>query len=98
MHELKELWTTTIGLAPTDEQFALWLAMHEVEVIRTSILKTAARNLQVGRTMTPDHLLRFASKVMLTRTERREEFRRQHFGKGPSRQHSRVLGIQEQLA
>ena len=33
---------------------------------RQAILKTAGKNLQMGKAMTAEHKVRFASKVMLT--------------------------------
>jgi hypothetical protein len=67
---LIDLWTTMLGTPPSDEQFALWTALHTPEVVRLGILRTAAKNLSLGKTMTPDHTIRFASKCMLTATER----------------------------
>jgi hypothetical protein len=65
---LKALWEKTLGVSPTDEQFYLWTNLHTLEVVRQAILKTAGKNLQMGKTMTEEHKVRFASKVMLTIT------------------------------
>jgi hypothetical protein len=70
MRELIQLWTQTLGTAPSKEQFTVWTALHTPEVVRQAILKTAAKDLSLGRTMSLDYKLRFASKVMLTQTER----------------------------
>lgn len=70
MRELKELWEKMLGKPPADDQFTVWMAMHTLDVVRQAILKTAAKNLSLGRTMSPDYKIRFASKVMLTQTER----------------------------
>jgi hypothetical protein len=70
MRQLKDLWTTMLGTPPADEQFSLWAALHTPEVVRQGILKTAAKDLSLGKTMTLDYKIRFASKVMLTQTER----------------------------
>jgi hypothetical protein len=67
---LIDLWTTMLGTPPTDEQFTVWTALHTPEVVRQAILKTAAKDLSLGKTMTFDYKVRFASKVMLTQTER----------------------------
>ena len=67
-NELTTLWTRTLGELPTDEQFYLWTNLHTAEVVRQAILKTAGKNLQMGKTMTAEHKVRFASKVMLTLT------------------------------
>ncbi len=90
MRELKELWTTMLGKPPADEQFAVWAALHMLEIVRQGILRTAAKDLSLGRTMTLDYKVRFASKVMLVQSERNtnnalnrqrlsEEFESQHY-------------------
>lgn len=68
--DLIDLWTRVLSDPPSEEQFALWTALHTPEVVRQAILKTAAKDLSLGRTMTLDYKVRFASKVMLTQTER----------------------------
>ena len=69
--ELKTLWAKTLGELPDDEQFYLWTNLHTAEVVRQAILKTAGKNLQLGKTMAAEHKVRFASKVMLTLSDRR---------------------------
>jgi len=70
MCQLTELWTAMLGTAPADAQFTVWTALHTPEVVRQAILKTAAKDLSLGKTMSLDYKIRFASKVMLTQTER----------------------------
>jgi hypothetical protein len=70
MRQLIELWRGLLGTAPADEQFTVWVALHSPEVVRQAILKTAAKDLSLGRAMSLDYKVRFASKVMLTQTER----------------------------
>ena len=70
MHQLKDLWKTMLGTPPVDDQFTVWAALHTPEVVRLGILRTAAKDLSLGKTMTPDYKVRFASKVMLVQTER----------------------------
>jgi len=70
MRQLKDLWMTMLGAPPSDEQFSLWAALHTPQIVRQGILKTAAKDLSLGKTMTLDYKIRFASKVMLTQTER----------------------------
>jgi hypothetical protein len=70
MRQLKDLWTTMLGTPPADEQFSLWAALHTTEVVRQGILKTAAKDLSLKKTMSLDYKIRFASKVMLVQTER----------------------------
>lgn len=64
MQALIELWTKTLGETPPQEQFEVWSALYVPEVVRRGIIKTAEKNLNLGRTMTQDHKIRFASKVM----------------------------------
>jgi hypothetical protein len=70
MRELKELWEKMLGTPPAKEQFTLWSALHTEEVVRLAILKTAAKDLSLGKKMDFDYKIRFASKVMLVQTER----------------------------
>jgi hypothetical protein len=70
MRQLIELWEKLLGAPPVDEQFTVWTALHTAEVVRQAILKTAAKDLSLGRTMSLEYKTRFASKVMLTQTER----------------------------
>lgn len=70
MRELVELWTTMLDTPPVDEQFTVWAALHTPEVVRRAILTTAAKDLSLGKRMSLDYKIRFASKVMLAQTER----------------------------
>ena len=69
--ELKSLWGKLLGMVPSDAQFDYWGAMHSPETIRHGILKTAQKNLSIGGTMSDDHKIRFASRVMLSSTEQK---------------------------
>ena len=69
MSELKILWGKLLGTIPGDAQFDFWAAVHSPETIHHGILKTAQKNLSTGSTMTDDHKVRFASRVMLSSTE-----------------------------
>jgi hypothetical protein len=71
--KFKDLWESTLGTAPTKEQFAIWAALHSSGIIKQAILKTAMRNQSMNGTMDQDHRLRYASKVMLTLSAQREE-------------------------
>lgn len=71
--ELQSLWTKLLGELPSTAQFEFWLETHQVDVVRRGILKTAEKNLNLGNTMSQDHKIRFASKVMLTASAQREE-------------------------
>lgn len=88
MRELIGLWTTMLGTPPSEEQFTVWCALHTPEIVRQGILRTAAKDLSLGKKMTLDYKVRFASKVMLVQSERnvnnavnreklRQEFERQ---------------------
>jgi hypothetical protein len=68
MNDLKTMWGKLLGKIPSDAQFDFWTAMHTPETIHHGILRTAQKNLSVGSTMTDDHKVRFASRVMLSST------------------------------
>jgi hypothetical protein len=65
---LREMWPRVLGHPPMLQQFELWACMHSPETMKRGITKTAMKNLQMGGTMSQDHKVRFASKVMQTRT------------------------------
>ena len=73
MNELISLWQRTLGNPPRNEQFAIWMESHPSDIVRSAILKTASKNQILGGTMTADHKIRFASKVMLTLSVQRKE-------------------------
>jgi hypothetical protein len=66
LENVRELWMKVLGEPPSDQQFGVWLESHGADVVRRGILKAATKNLQMGGTMSQDHAIRFASKVMLT--------------------------------
>jgi hypothetical protein len=66
--ELKALWGRFLGTIPSDAQFDLWVMLHSIETVHRGILKTIQKNLAVNGMMSDDHKIRFASKVMNTRT------------------------------
>jgi hypothetical protein len=65
---LMELWDRVLGNPPLIQQFELWACMHSPETMKRGVTKTAMKNLQMGGQMSQDHKVRFASKVMQTRT------------------------------
>jgi hypothetical protein len=73
MRELITLWERTLGTAPPEPQFVIWTESHATDLVRKAILKTATKNQTMGGTMSLDHQVRFASKVMLTLSEQRQE-------------------------
>lgn len=73
MTTLKNLWSSLLGNPPEDEQFTVWSELYTPEVIRQAIVKTAAKNLSLGKTMSLDYKTRFASRVMIVQTERNRE-------------------------
>jgi hypothetical protein len=73
LNELKLLWGELLGKIPSDQQWTFWGLMHTPTAIHRAILKTTQKNLSVGGTMSEDHKLRFASKVMLTGSAQRKE-------------------------
>jgi hypothetical protein len=73
MRQLINLWERTLGSPPAEQQFVIWSESHAANIVRQAILKTATKNQTMGGTMSEDHKIRFASKVMLTLSARREE-------------------------
>ena len=72
--QLINLWARVLGQpTPSEQQFIIWLESHPADVVRHGILKAATKNQQVAGTMSEDHKIRFASKVMLTLSAQREE-------------------------
>ncbi len=71
--ELITLWERTLGTPPSEQQFIIWVESHTPDIVRQAILKTATKNQTMGGTMSEDHKIRFASKVMLTLSAQREE-------------------------
>ncbi len=73
MLQLIDLWERTLGTSPAEEQFVIWSESHTADIVRQAILKTATKNQTMGGTMSKDHKIRSASKVMLTLSAQREE-------------------------
>ena len=62
------MWERVLGTPPAKAQFELWTELHSLETIRRGILKTGTKNMAMHGTMSDDHKIRFASKVMNTKT------------------------------
>ena len=73
MRQLINLWERTLGTSPAEQQFVIWSESHAADIVRQAILKTATKNQSIGGSMSEDHKIRFASKVMLTLSAQREE-------------------------
>ena len=71
LSDYKSLWSTFLGTPPSDQQFKLWMALHNEAAVRHGILKTAQKNIVLDGTMSDDHKIRFASKVMNASTQQR---------------------------
>lgn len=86
MNDLISLWERTLGTPPAEVQFVVWVESYGPAIVRRAILKTAQKNLSMGDTMTTDHKVRFATKVMSTAFALQQEHRenreklRQEFG------------------
>jgi hypothetical protein len=65
---LRNLWQRVLGDSPVLEQFEVWATLHSPGAMKHGIMKTAIKNIQMGGQMSQDHKVRFASKVMQTRT------------------------------
>ena len=67
--DLKTFWASVLGEPlPSDANFAVWAELHTYETIHHGILKTGMKNLSLNETMSQDHKVRFASKVMIQKT------------------------------
>jgi hypothetical protein len=73
MRELMTLWERTLGTPPSEIQFVVWVESYDPEIVRRAILKTAQKNLSVNGTMSENHKIRFASKVMSTASAQKDE-------------------------
>ncbi len=61
------LWGELLpGFCPSREQSKLWILRHGFETLAYAIAETASKRLRQGH-MTPDHAVRFASRVMVDR-------------------------------
>ena len=73
MNNLIDLWAKVLGQPPSEQQFLIWMESHPSDVVRYGILRTATKNQMMGGSMSQDHRIRFASKVMLTLSALRQE-------------------------
>jgi hypothetical protein len=72
--DLKSLWAKVLGQpVPSEQQFIIWMESHPSDVVRYGILRAATKNQMMGGSMSQDHKIRFASKVMLTLSALRQE-------------------------
>jgi hypothetical protein len=68
---LEALWRELIpSFCPSSEQFKLWLIRFGFETASYGVTETAAKRLRMGTTMSADHMLRFASRVMIDRAKK----------------------------
>lgn len=62
---LTGMWSSMIpAFCPTQDQFSLWLYSHELKTVLYAIRETAKKQKRSKEPMTPDHLIRYCSKVM----------------------------------
>jgi len=66
-HELIPSWT------PAASQCDVWLERHAFATVIYAVRETAKKNLKMNGQMTPDHLTRFASKVMNSHVDRQKQ-------------------------
>jgi hypothetical protein len=64
--QVRDVWTTLFPEVPTpaDRQWALWLVLHDREIVRKGIGQLAAKYRKLGGQMDSDYMIRFASSVM----------------------------------
>jgi hypothetical protein len=71
---LINLWAKVLGTpTPSEQQFLIWMESHPSDIVRYGILRAATKNQTMGGTMSADHRIRFACKVMLTASALRKE-------------------------
>ena len=64
--ELKETWSLLFPevMIPPDQQWALWLMLHDAKVVREGIAQLATKYNKLGSNMDADYRVKFASAVM----------------------------------
>lgn len=64
--ELKEVWRLLFPniAAPADHQWALWLLLHDLQIVKDSIAELAKKYRTLNGQMDADYMVRFASSVM----------------------------------
>jgi hypothetical protein len=64
---IADLWRSLVPtFCPDERQFKLWLSRHSFDTVVHGVQETSAKLLRMG-TMTPEHMLRFASRCMIDR-------------------------------
>jgi hypothetical protein len=62
---IADLWRELIPtFCPDERQFKLWLSRHTFDAVVHGVQETSGKLLRMG-TMTPEHLVRFASRCMI---------------------------------
>ncbi len=63
---MRESWTALFPEvpAPLDQQWVLWLLLHDPETVREGIAQLAGKYRKLGGRMDADYMVRFASSVM----------------------------------
>jgi hypothetical protein len=66
VQEVKELWARLLPREPlpADDQWDLWGALHDPEIIHSALTQTALKYRKLNGAMELDYILRFASAVM----------------------------------
>lgn len=64
--QIKDVWIVLFPEvpAPADRQWALWLVLHDPDVVRRGIVQLAAKFRKLRGGMDIDYMVRFASSVM----------------------------------
>jgi hypothetical protein len=56
---------------PSDEQFMFWVSVYGFNHAHYAVRETGLKNARMGFAMTAEHSLRFVSRVMADKAERR---------------------------
>ena len=66
LRELKKQWERLLSIEPLpeDDQFDIWLALHDAPTVAKAITQLAIKYKKLGGAMERDYVIRFASAVM----------------------------------
>lgn len=73
VNALTALWRSVIETHyPTEQQFSVWLDLHPLHRVAFGVKETGRKFLRMGKNMTADHTVKFASAVMNAKKTRTE--------------------------
>jgi predicted thioredoxin/glutaredoxin len=74
---LRDTWNAVFPQvpAPAESQFALWLLLHEPEVVRQGLAQLATKFRKVKEKMDFDYMVKYSSSIMNRLSKEKEENR-----------------------